>query len=302
MTYKASVVPYNKTIIDKSYALNYMSPFYSPTAPADESSFGNFVTLNSVARFTLNTYTDKDIVLVFCPGNQNVYQCIAFNDLGQALQPVNESPARKLLTEPPTMSRTLRGSLRFRNITSNQNVGGLAHVLTTSSAIGTNGHWGDSTSSNVTIPYAAELFNSAARHPRSKSYTAHELSSGTNEVVSAICSNSDYHQYESFQIAGTTANLQGAFDKQDTHQSMNNIIISLPKTDVVNTYEFTLACQFAARYPMNTILSQFSKPAPKSSTPDFMKKVSEAQGTAGSDLIQVDPLIDMLMGGQKKRR
>ena len=97
-----------------------MSPFYSPTAPADESSFGNFVTLNYVARFTLNTYTDKDIVLVFCPGNQNVYQCIAFNDLGQALRPFNESPARKFLTEPPTMSRTLRGSLRFRNITSNQ--------------------------------------------------------------------------------------------------------------------------------------------------------------------------------------
>ena len=105
-----------------------------------------------------------------------------------------------------------------------------------------------------------------------------------------------------FRLLEQLLSLQGAFDKQDTHQSMNDIIISLPKTDVVNTYEFTLACQFAARYPMNTILSQFSKPAPKSSTPDFMKKVSEAQGTAGSDLIQVDPLIDMLMGGQTKRR
>ena len=89
----------------------------------------------------------------------------------------------------------------------------------------------------------------------------------------------------------STANLQSAFDQQTAHQSMNNIIISLPKTDVVNTYEFTLAAQFAGRYPMNTVLSSFAKPAPKSATEGFMKKINEAQGTNGSDLIKVDPLI-----------
>ena len=36
-------------------------------------------------------------------------------------------------------------------------------MLTTSSAVGTNGHWSDAVSGNVIIPYAAELINSAAQ-------------------------------------------------------------------------------------------------------------------------------------------
>lgn len=287
--------------ITKAYALNYMSPFYSSYPPADADSFGNFVCLNNVARFTLSTTTDKDTVLVFCPGIQSFWTCIAWNDLGQVLGAIQESPTRKMVSDPPTTSRTLRGSLRFRNITSSQNIGGIVHVLTTSSAIGTNGHWAGTTSGNVTMPFAAELLNSAAQHSRSRSYTAQEMSTGINEVVSAICSNSDYHDYKSFDTGSTIADLQGAFDSQTTHMSMNNIIISLPKTDVVNTYEFTLATQTAGRYPMNTVISSFAKPAPKSSTPDFIKKVAEAQGSNGSDLIQHDPLIAMLGGGGKKK-
>ena len=177
-----------------------------------------------------------------------------------------------MISDPPTTSRTLRGSLRFRNITSNQNIGGICHVLTTSSAIGTNGHWANASSGNVTMPYAAELLNSAAQHSRSRSYTAQEMSTGTNEVVSAICSNSDYHEYKPFDTGATIADLQSAFDHQTTHMSMNNIIVSLPKTDIVNTYEFTLATQTAGRYPMNTVISSFAKPAPKSATDDFMNK------------------------------
>ena len=92
----------------------------------------------------------------------------------------------------------------------------MAHVLTTSSAIRTNGHWGDAVSGNVTIPFAAELINSAAQHPRSRTYTAQELSTGVNEIISAIASNSDYHRYEPFEIAQAAANLQGAFDAQET--------------------------------------------------------------------------------------
>ena len=45
---------------------------------------------------------------------------------------------------------------------------------------------------NITAPFAAELINSTRSHPRSRSYTAQELSRGTNELVSAIASNSEY--------------------------------------------------------------------------------------------------------------
>ena len=61
----------------------------------------------------------------------------------------------------------------------------------------------------------------------SKSYTAQELSHGTNEIVSAIASNNDYHLYQPFIIASTTANLQKSFDSQDINQSRRIILLSL---------------------------------------------------------------------------
>ena len=43
----------------------------------------------------------------------------------------------------------------------------------------------------------------------------------TNDIVSAVASNSDYHLYQPFVTTGTIANLKSAFDLQETmeHQT-----------------------------------------------------------------------------------
>ena len=77
---------------------------------------------------------------------------------------------------------------------------------------------------------------------------------------------------------------------------MNNLIIVFGKTSVVNTYEFSLGIQVAARYPMNTIISTFQKDALKPKDPDFIKKVESHVQAHGSDTADehVDALVAML--------
>ena len=78
---------------------------------------------------------------------------------------------------------------------------------------------------------------------------------------------------------------------------MNNIMIVFGQTSVVNTYEFSLGNQIAARYPMNALISTFQKDALKSKDSDFMRKVEEHVQRHGSET--ADPLIAMLGGSEQ---
>ena len=66
---------------------------------------------------------------------------------------LNNTPNRQFITQPLESSRTLRAGLRIRNLTSNQNIGGVCHVLSTSSAAGLPGFWVGQ-SPNITTPKA----------------------------------------------------------------------------------------------------------------------------------------------------
>ena len=44
---------------------------------------------------------------------------------------------------------------------------------------------------NITAPAVAEFINSARSHKRSKSYSATDLATGVNEIISVIASNYD---------------------------------------------------------------------------------------------------------------
>ena len=118
-------------------------------------------------------------------------------------------------------------------------------------------------------------------------------------VLSVIASNIDYHKYQPWNNGSTVNAIQTLFDGQEQHMSVNNTILVFPQTDVVQSYELSIGIQLAARYPMNTILSGFSRPAPNASRPGLMKDVAEAAGRGDTEVIK-DPLIGMLGGYQKK--
>ena len=47
---------------------------------------------------------------------------------GAAMPNLNKSPTNKFSTEPPTSSRTLRAAVKLRNLTNNNDAGGIVHV------------------------------------------------------------------------------------------------------------------------------------------------------------------------------
>lgn len=303
-----------KQAITRAYSLNYMNPFNHVYPPADPDSYGKFVTLNSISRFEIPTSTTKDRILVFAPSIQGLYQQIMVEDDGTVLASGYEnykSPTRKFLSEPPVSSRTLRAGLKLRNLTSNNDVGGVVHVLNTSSPLETENQWspaiGTPATGGVTATFAAELVAAASGGVGSRSYTGCSLQDNDNLWVIPPASHSAYHTFEEWDNTNTLDAMAQGFNAKQSGLSMNNLIIVLGKTSVVNTYEFTLGIQIAARYPMNTLISNFSKDSLKSKDPDFMKKVEQHVQRHGSERAdeyerqnkQIDGLQVLL--GQKKK-
>ena len=124
-TYTATKKVYKEKSISKDFALNYLSPWYSSKAPADSDSFGNFTTLNAVSRNTLTTSTTQDTIMVYSPSNQGLYSLMVWTADGSVAGDLNNTPNRQFISSPPDISRTLRGGLRIRNLTTSQNVGGI---------------------------------------------------------------------------------------------------------------------------------------------------------------------------------
>ena len=146
-------------------------------------------------------------------------------------------PQRQFISQPPDSSRTLRSGLRMRNLTSHQTIGGIVHCLSTSSAADLTDKW-IGTSLDIQGQAALYFIIAAASHKRSKSFTALDLATGDNEVVSVIASNADYHTYKVWNNEPTVQAIQALFNSQSSYMSMNNIIVVFAKTDTVNTYGF----------------------------------------------------------------
>lgn len=293
-----------KQEITRGYSLNYLNPFNHEYPPADPDSYGKFVTLNSVSRFEFQTSTTKDRIFVFCPSIQGLYQLIMVQEDGTVLPNLWKSPSYSYKSEPPTSSRTLRAGVKLRNLTSNNDTGGIVHVLNSSSPLETSNQWSPAApnaTGATTSTFAGELVMAASSAVGSKSYTAASLQTGDNLFVIPPASSSAYHTYDAWDNENTANALTRSFDAKAKNISMNNLIIVFGKTSVVNTYEFTLGIQIAARYPMNTLISNFQKDAIKSKDADFMKKVEEHVQSHGSDTADehIDGLMAML--GKKKK-
>ena len=142
---------------------------------------------------------------------------------------------------------------------------GIVHVLNSASPIETEGTWSPAIGAPATggtiAMFAAELIASAAGGQGSRSYTAASFQHGDNLFVIPPASHSAYHTYDEWRNGLSGDDLARGFDAKQNNISMNNLIIVVGKTSTVNTYEFSLAIQIAARYPMNTIISTFQKDA-----------------------------------------
>lgn len=301
---KPSPAKKTSTAITKAYSLDYMNPFTHEYPPADPDSFGKFVTLNSVSRFEFQTSTTKDRIFVFNPSIQGIYQMLMIEDDGSVYKnPYGGGPTGRFYTEPPSSSRTLRAGVKLRNLTSNQDCGGIVHVLNTSAPVETEGVWSPAIGAPATggtiASFGAELVAAASGGKGSCSYTGVSLQTGDNLFVIPPASHAAYHTYDEWENGLSGDDLAKGWDAKQKNIAMNNLIVVFGKTSVVNTYELSVGIQLAAKYPMNTLVSNFSKDALKSKDPDFIKKIESHVQEHGSQI--ADPLIAMLGGGGKKK-
>ena len=269
--------PYSRSV-SLLEAQSYMSPFGKEYPPQNPNSLGHFTTLSSVSRQTISTSTTNSKVFVFMPGVRGVFQTGLWDvttGLFTGGSAAYGPTARFLNADAPINMRPLRAGVRIRNVTSNQDVGGMVRVLQQSAPL----EWEfvNPISQDITTNMTAELESACSSNPRSYEKTGQSFIDGENEIVISPCTMSSYNSYGNapFDAAAGASAYQSQVGSLGTDMPMNLVIILFEPTSAVNTYSLTFCEQMALRYPSNTVLNELGKPHSKVTDSKFIDNVHE---------------------------
>lgn len=275
----------------KDAALEDLFAFWSPAIqrlpPPLRTSFGNFTTLNSVARFTITTLTTQAqyIWIDWCPTS---LAALYFTNGSSAGGSVNAVHYGTLVSSAPTSIRPLRMGFRLENITQFTNVAGSVRVYSLDNPILTG--WAAGATSTTPAGFTSTpdsalgaLIDSA---PDTEEFPAAHFTT-EQEFVSVPSSYPSYNEYYPYSaFAGTTttgAALQsidlgtliagqlttytaGAAFVSGTYGSaglgglppVRGFLLEFPPAATAQTYRLTVRRQDGARYPVNTLGATFA--------------------------------------------
>lgn len=273
----------NDNMLSLNSAQRLLSPFLHVKPPPSNSSLGNFTTYNGISRHVLLTSTTHHTVLIYQPSVRGVYGIAQWNADTGTVGSIDNSPLYRFASsDTPISTRPMRGALRIRNTTSNQDISGLVQVLSISSPL--EFEFTTPTALDITTTFAAELRAMCASNPKSREFTARELSVGQNEFVSSPACFSDYNSYgkHMFTTTTTAAGLQAEYDNVRVDMPMNIIIVMFPPSSVINSYSITIGQQNAMRYPTNVLLGEMSTPHDKPRNPKLLETAHELVAKSGS--------------------
>jgi len=284
--------------------VQYWSPFLHTSAPKLRTTFGNFSTLNLVERFTFNTGTVTDRVLVV-PWVPSPVACLHWISASSTITAQLFNP---LLSSTPLALRPLRMGIEVKNLTTAVNVGGLVQVLSVDNALDIGALLNASGSAITTADTTSwtSLITLVAGSLETKTYSAQELVDG-HVFTSVPSSWPAYNQYRDFiEFNGT----DGATIRSDDWLNLANGLASStyvpPSTtnpvllentvgdvpplrcfvlvfkagSVANNYEITIRRQDGARYPSNTLGHMFHHTPPKGSTADEDRLISSSHSVS----------------------
>jgi hypothetical protein len=275
--------PVMKRTVDKSLDLTYMSPFDKVLPPINNNSQGNFTTITSVSRFNIQTSTSSSIIFIYNPSSRTIHQASAWDSGTGNLVSGITSPSFRFTSDTPTNYKPLRAGIRIKNVTQNQETGGLIRILQTSSPIDIT--FLASNSFALTSGSSSSLIDLVNSNSHSREYTAMNLANTNSEQIIAPATMAAYNSYgEEFSAVTGVSAYQAAFDNTKNDMAMNSVIIIFEQTSSVNTYSLTLCAQNGLRYPANTILGEMAKAHPKGQQ-ELVDKVHEALLKNGSNMI-----------------
>lgn len=259
------------TGVSLSYAQQYMSPFaMHKYPPANPQSMGNFLTVDLVSSFEINTVagptaTDS-ICVVFQPSSRSIYQVNAFNlTTGATINASHgASPTFRFSTAgdetTPVSMRPLRAGVMIKNITQNDQVGGLVKILQQSSAL----PWAFSPgSANPTVEFCDSVREAVNSHHRTKEYTGKMFSDSGGEIIIAPCTSAAYNSYgQAFVATEGTVPLQVSLNQTAFDMAMNTVIMVFNSTVVANKYNIKFGEQVGMRFPTGSLIGQQARTHP----------------------------------------
>jgi len=227
---------------------------------------GNFNTLTKISRFSMSTSTTTETIFLFMPSTSGVYQTLAWNADGVLIPNFyTNGPIFSLMTEPPLEMRTFRSSVRIRNVTKADDVGGSIQLIQTATPLEIS--WANTNSADITSDYFGELKSMITQSSKSREYSGQEFCTGDKTLVMCPATLDGYQSWKNFITPSLTesgwSSLQISTNLGQTSMSMQNLLIYFPQGTEVNTYNFTICSQVAVRYPIGTILNDLSRTQPR---------------------------------------
>jgi len=260
--------------------------------PPLRTSFGNFTTINSVARFTITTSTTNNLYL-WMPWTASPLAAVLVNSIAAGC---TQYLYNTLATSPPLLTRPLRSSWSLECTTQQTNVAGSIRVYSYDNAIITSFTVGTAATGLVAAPAGdtvfAPLVNAA---PDTEEISAAALLV-EQEFVSVPSSYPAYNAYYDFigftntvdassmqnvdaknLIAGAQAvpslfpQLAATTDSTGYNGSagmgglppMRGFLVEFPATPTVQTYRVATHRQDGGRYAVNTLGATFATNPPK---------------------------------------
>lgn len=235
------------------------------------SAIGSFVTVPSVARGTINTGTGHAMYLIV-QWNASEVRGIAINGNTRQYSPLLS--CGQLSQTVPQSIRPLAMSLRLRNTSVYTATSGVVRILSIPEQIS----WGFDGQDKIALESFNAITGLVESHNATRSYTGAEFVHN-RAVVLPPAARQPFGEYVEFK-ASTSTPLQATLQEGSVHGCMNCCVVAWsPTTAQPNSWDISLHCQDAARYPADSgVLNVLARPA--------RATVSEATFNAGVQRVQ----------------
>jgi hypothetical protein len=270
---------FNKKFVSQQEALEWFDPQLNPNPSCNPHSLGNYLTINSLARFSATTSTNPATIRIIClqftPSNLVGWQ---FSSVKPAILDTNFTPLfASNFNDVPLDINALRMSLSIKNTTINQNVGGLNRWVSLPQSLSYD--FPVSTTSNAfTSAFVNQLFSIYDSHPGVVTNTGIKAAEEGLKMVSVPASMVGYNNYYTYTPLTTSdyIPIRTALDAGSDCNSMNTIVLFLPETSSAQSIEATIRANFKCKYPATGTLSTLQKDHNKARTAAWEDVVNKA--------------------------
>mgnify|MGYP006894002840 CR=1 FL=1 len=271
-------------------AVEYLSPFNKNFPPMNPNSLGLGLVVSDFTRAPFSTSQTHKVILIYNPSCRGALQTGAWNaSTGVSYAGGGSigglSPTFKYSSaDAPLQLKPLRAGMRIKNLAPQIAREGSITVLQTASPVDIQFV---PLSYDINLATAQALVTAVETNPKSRQYTAEQLSTGNNELVSFPASSSAYNSYgKKFNPGFASGDQASTWAEAIEDQSMSVTMIVFDVTPTAaQVYTLEFMGQSSLRYPQDTILGALQKPLGGIGTQAVVSEIHTAVAENGSNIV-----------------